>query len=270
MELSDSEIVEFGSDQEFTDLINNEIRYWSGKMCWEESESLLSAAFRSGKSDRVETLQSNDMWVSPYSVVDEENYFEIRVAHLTRLQRSVPNDKYRTIKPLGSGCFGSVDLVENQSHQKYARKTAAYLADEALILQHLTTRQIPGIPRYFEHYDVEDWIDGQCLIMEALEYYEPDDWVAYRSKHGPAAIEIIHQIHGHGVIHMDITRNLFSTINGFYLIDFGMSSMVTGFDDGMRSDYQELVLILTGQMVSFVDCESEDQLYDRVRELISK
>ena len=104
----DLAVIEFGNDDQFTELISR-METWSIGRISHNQKAYLLAAFRTGNQDRVHRLtfleRGTGLWTSPFEAEGLTNYPTLR-------QRLAPNldhelaAKYRTIRPLGTGAHG--------------------------------------------------------------------------------------------------------------------------------------------------------------------
>ncbi len=154
----------------------------------------------------------------------------------------VLQNRYRIVKPLGSGGFGKTYLVEDQGIQKVLKvllkshpKAISLFQQEAQVLISLRN---PGIPKieedgYFTFLPADSEEPLHCLVMEFINGSNLMDWMKSRGNrpiNQTQAInwliqlsEILEKVHQQHYFHRDIKpHNIMRKPNGqLVLIDFG-------------------------------------------------
>ena len=166
----------------------------------------------------------------------------------TEIQPLLRN-RYRIIRPLGSGGFGRTFLAEDEDKlnepcvvkqlvpqvqgTKAVQKATQLFQEEARRLQQLGEHpQIPTLYAYFEQerylYLVQQWIEGQTLQQELEQqglFSEAKIWQLLSD-----LLPLLQFIHAHHVIHRDIKpENIIRRVGDgrLVLIDFGVAKHLT-------------------------------------------
>ena len=166
----------------------------------------------------------------------------------TEIQPLLRN-RYRIIRPLGSGGFGRTFLAEDEDKlnepcvvkqlvpqvqgTKAVQKATQLFQEEARRLQQLGEHpQIPTLYAYFEQerylYLVQQWIEGQTLQQELEQqglFSEAKIWQLLSD-----LLPLLQFIHAHHVIHRDIKpENIIRRQRDgkLVLIDFGVAKHLT-------------------------------------------
>jgi serine/threonine protein kinase len=152
---------------------------------------------------------------------------------------SIINNKYKIIKKIGSGTFGSIYKGQNIRTNEYVaikiepiKHDLKLLKNESIIYQYLNgCSNIPSV-KWFGKYNNNNYMVIDLLGPSLQDLIETKNKLCLKItlKIGIKIISIIKIVHDKGLVHRDIKPENFlfglDNLNELYLIDFGLCKKI--------------------------------------------